>query len=66
MVIGDSDADDIITKFQSKLASSQKLFVLPSCCVGVDTQPWEPLCNFINVIAIVFKQFKAGARSDES
>ena len=41
------DLDFVISEYQSKLASSCKLMILPALEITVHTHPWKPLCYSI-------------------
>ena len=51
----------VVTELQSELPIADKLFVLPTFSVIIRCHTREPLCHFVQVVAVFFKVFVAAA-----
>ena len=65
MIIGNRDANQIVTKLQSEFSHAQVLFMLPAGRVGIGGQAREPVGEFVNVVLILAEILGPSSRHDE-
>ena len=68
MIIRNDDRDVVVTKFQGKLAPSQKFFVVPAFVIRVGRHARKPLRQHENIIAalplVIREMFVASAATN--
>ena len=65
MIIRNGDPQQIIAKLQGEFAAAQELLVLPPLIVRVGRHPGIPMCDLVNVVAIILEVLVARAAADD-
>ena len=63
MVGRNGDLDVVVTEFEGKLTAPQEGLVLPATCIGVGTNAWKPLGDFVDLPALFESLHVAPARA---